>query len=296
MDLASWQKLDRVLQYLGDRAIYVYFFDGFFPNIPPRFPDNPIKERAYLRYALARIGAYWNVTHNIAFEFSEFMTVTRLNRIGRYIKEIDPFNLLLTVHDTQDFDALVQREDWIDTANLQYHEGRAGTASTANAFALAHYFGKPVLSTEVVWEGSGKLTGDQVWRGAWGVLLAGSFPLYLDLGEGKAHRYLKIMFDFMERIPYWTMSPHNELVDSGKFCLANPGKEYVVYAESGGVMSVDLSAASGVLSVEWLNPRTGERTAAGTVPGGARQSFTPPLETADNDWVLHLGSSSNPRD
>jgi hypothetical protein len=299
MDLVSWHKLDRVLQYLGDRGIYVYFFDGFFPNIPPHFPDNPIKERAYLRYALARIGAYWNVTHNIAFEFSEFMSVIRLNRIGRYIKEIDPFNLLLTVHDTQNFDGLVQREDWIETANLQYDEGRAGTASTSNAFVLAHYFGKPVLSTEVVWEGDGKLTGDQVRCGAWGVLLAGSFSLYgeflpLDSGEGKAHPYLKIMFDFMERIPYWTMSPHNELVDSGKVCLANPGKEYVIYAESGGVVSVDLSSVSGVLSVEWLNPSTGERIAAGTVPGGAHQSFTPPFETADSDWVLHLGGLSHP--
>jgi hypothetical protein len=299
MDLAMWHKLDRVLQYLGDHGIYVYFFDGFFPNIPPHFPDNPIKERVYLRYALARIGAYWNVTHNIAFEFSEFISVTRLNRIGRYIKEIDPFNLLLTVHDTQDFAGLVQREDWIDAANLQYDAGRAGTASASNAFALAHYFGKPVLSTEVVWEGGGKLIGDQLRRGAWGVLLAGSFALYgefsLDFGAGQAHQYLKIMFDFMERIPYWTMSPHNELVDSGKFCLANPGKEYVIYAESGGVISVDLSAAKGALSVEWLNPHTGERTAAGAVPGGSRQNFKPPLETADSDWVLHLGGSSHPR-
>jgi hypothetical protein len=300
MNLASWHKLDRVLQYLGERGIYVYFFDGFFPNIPPRFPDNPVKERAYLRYVLARIGVYWNVTHNIAFEFSEFMSVTRLNRIGRYIKEIDPFNLLLTVHDTQNFAGVVQHEDWIDAANLQYDEGRAGTASTANAFVLAHYFGKPVLSTEVVWEGGGKLTGDQVRRGAWGVLLAGSFSLHgeflpLDLGKGKAHRYLEIMFDFMQRIPYWTMSPHNELVDSGKFCLANPGQEYIIYAESGGIVSVDLSAATGVLSVEWLNPRTGERTAAGVAPGGAHQSFTPPLETGESDWVLHLSILSHPR-
>lgn len=199
---------------------------------------------------------------------------------------------------TQDFDGLVRDENWIDAANLQYDAGKARTASTANGFALAHYLGKPVLSTEVIWEGGDKLTSDQVRRGAWGVLLAGSFPLYgeffpLAYGASQAHRYLKIMFDFMERIPYWTMSPHNELVDSGKFCLANPGKGYVIYADSGGVVSVDLSAATGTISVEWLNPRTGELTAAGAVPGGARQSFTPPLETGD--WVLHLGISSHPR-
>jgi Domain of unknown function (DUF5060)/Putative collagen-binding domain of a collagenase/Protein of unknown function (DUF4038)/Dolichyl-phosphate-mannose-protein mannosyltransferase len=304
-DLASWRKLDRVLQYLAARNIYVYFFDGLFPNIAPRFPDNPIKERAYLRYALARIGAYWNVTHNITFEFSEFMPAARLNRIGRYLREIDPFNLLLTVHDTQDFDILVQREEWIDSANLQYDAGRAGTASISNAFALAHHVGKPLLSTEVVWEGGDKLNGDQVRRGAWGVLLAGSFFLYGEFnlggigvgnfGLGAAHPFLKIMFDFMESIPYWTMRPHNELVDRGQFCLANPGKEYIVYAETGGVITVDLSAASETLPVEWLNPRTGQRTPAGTVTGGTRQSFKPPHETTDGDWVLHVGGSSQPR-
>jgi hypothetical protein len=305
MDLASWHKLDRVLQYLRDRDIYVYFFDGFFPNISPRFPDNPIKERVYLRYALARIGAYWNVTHNIAFEFSEFMPVARLNRIGHYIKEIDPFNLLLTVHDTQDSNDLVRNESWLDFANLQYKAGTATDAAISNPFVIGRFQGKPVAGTEVVWEGPDKLKADQVRRGAWGILMAGGFFLYGefnlggtgvgDFGSGKAHPFLKIMLDFMEAVPYWTMNPHNELVDRGNFCLANPGKEYIVYAETGGVITVDLSHASGTLAVEWLNPRTGHRTAAGTATGGARQSFRPPLETINGDWVLHLGGSSEPR-
>jgi hypothetical protein len=298
MDVASWRKLDRVLEYLRDRDIYVYFFDGFFPNIAPRFPDNPIRERLYLRYALARLGAYSNVTHNITFEFSEFMAPSRLNRIGRYIKEIDPFNLLLTAHDTQDFAGLVEREPWLDYANLQYREGTAGSADTSNQFVAGNFYGKPVAATEMVWEGRNKLDAEQVRRGAWGILMAGGFFLYGefdlggtgvgDFGLGKAHPFLKIMLDYMESVPYWEMNPHNELVvERGSFCLANPGKEYVIYVESGGAVTADLSAASGSLSVKWLNPRTGELTSVGAVKGGGPQIFTSPL-TSEGDWVLHL--------
>jgi hypothetical protein len=297
MDLTSWRKLDRVLQYLQERDIYVYFFDGFFPNIAPRFPDNPIKERAYLRYALARIGAYWNVTHNIAFEFGEFMPAARLNRIGRYIKEIDPFKLLLTVHDTQDASALIKSASWLDSANLQYKEGTAGSAGISNAFVANHFYGKPVAGTELVWEGRGKLNVEEVRRGGWGIVMAGGFFLYGefnlggtgvgDFGLGKAHPFLKVMFDFMESIPYWTMSPHNELVDSGNFCLSDPGKEYVIYAEHGGPISIDLSRAPRELQVSWLNPRTGESMAAGKVGGGMKQDFINPAGDS-NDWVLHL--------
>jgi len=296
MDLASWQKLDRVLRYLQDRGVYVYFFDGLFPNIAPRFPDDPLLENAYIRYALARAGVYWNVTHNVAFEFSEFMPISRLKRIGRYIKAIDPFKLLLTVHDTQDFGGLVQDEQWLDVANLQYHGGTAGDAGISNALVAGNSFGKPVAATEMVWEGADKLTAEQVRRGAWGILLAGGFFLYGefnlggigvgDFGLGKAQRSVSVMLDVMESIPYWTMMPRNDLVDSGDYCLASPGTEYVVYSESSEPVSLDLSDARGTLSVEWIKPDTGERFPVGAVTGGSRRTFTSPTETLTGDWVL----------
>jgi hypothetical protein len=281
--------------------------------------------------------------------------MSRLNRIGRNVEHINPFGLLLTVHDTQSFigsnsvprylanyfhyhvrwgvcglleaswfldsseirrllqsfsrwmlsqfldpqglNSKLENETWLDFANLQYDAGQACTASFSNPFVVHHFSGKPVAATEVVWEGGGKLNGNQVRRGAWGILMASGFFLYGefnvsgtgvgDFGLGAAHPFLKIMFDFMESVPYWTMSPHNELVNAGEFCLANRGKEYVVYAEQGGPISVDLSDASGDLQVTWLNPRTGENIAAGKVGGGIKQNFINPASDR-NDWVLHI--------
>jgi hypothetical protein len=300
-DLASWHKMDRVLKYLQERQIYVYFFDGFFPKYSPRFPDDPVTEQLYLRYALSRMGVYWNVLHNIAFEFSHYMPTSRVKRIGRYIDSIDPFNLLLTVHDTQDFNQLVEQETWLDLSNVQYYMGTADSASVSNAFILNQFPGKPVAATEVVWEGTQKLYPEQVRRGAWGILTAGSFFLYGEFdingrgvgefGAGQAHPFLKILFDFIEDIPYWTMSPHNNLVNARAFCLANPGRDYVIYAEEGGPITVDLSAAWSSFEAQWVNPRTGERTRIGKVIGGTIQTFTNPSDDK-NDWVLHIYSLS----
>ena len=294
-DLRAWNKLDRVMKYLHDRHIYVYNFDGFFPNIPPHFPDDINKERLYLRYAIARIGIYWNLVHNITFEFSEIFSEFRLKRIGYYIKDIDPFGILLTVHDTQDYVSFTKNQPWLDLVNLQYDAGRAGSARVSNSFIQRSYIGKPVAATEMVWEGGGKLNGEQVRKGGWGILMAGGFFLYgeffpLDLGEGKANPYLKIMYDFMERIPYWTMDPHNELVNHGNLCLANPGEEYVVYAENGESIKVDISDVKGQVKVEWLNPRIGLRI-SGKQSADCKICWYQNPSHDTEDWVLHIKKS-----
>lgn len=60
---------------------------------------------------------------------------------------------------------------------------------------------------------------------------------------------------------------------------------------SGGITTVDLSAASGrKLSVRWFNPRTGKFQSAEAVQGGnGTQKFKPPFA---GDSVLHLRSNS----
>jgi chitodextrinase len=77
-------------------------------------------------------------------------------------------------------------------------------------------------------------------------------------------------------------------LSSTGYCLAQTpatGAEYLVYAPSGGTFTVNLSATSRVLNVEWLNPSTGTITSAGTITGGSSKSFTTPF---GGDAVLYL--------
>jgi hypothetical protein len=87
-----------------------------------------------------------------------------------------------------------------------------------------------------------------------------------------------------DRVDLAAMTPRADLASTG-YCLAAPGKEYLVYLPEGGAVTVDLSAASNDLAVEWLDPTAGKTFTASAVPGGARREITAPF---DGDAVLLL--------
>jgi hypothetical protein len=78
------------------------------------------------------------------------------------------------------------------------------------------------------------------------------------------------------RMDLAAMTPRNSLA-STKYCLANPGREYLVYLPSGGEVSVDLSAGEELLAVEWFDPRRGKTIEAPGVHGGQQRTFTAPF-------------------
>jgi chitodextrinase len=102
-------------------------------------------------------------------------------------------------------------------------------------------------------------------------------------------RNIGYMLDYANgRLDLEKMTPHGNLASTG-YCLANAaamGAEYLVYASSGGTFTVNLSATTRPILVEWLNPSTGEVTSAGSVTGGSSaRSFTAPFS---GDAVLYL--------
>jgi hypothetical protein len=89
---------------------------------------------------------------------------------------------------------------------------------------------------------------------------------------------------YAEKMNMEEMVPHNDLA-STQYCLANPGKEYLVYLPDGGKVTVDLSQEPGAFAVEWFNPRTGTSTDGGMSSGGGKVDFTAPFH---GDAVLYL--------
>jgi hypothetical protein len=80
--------------------------------------------------------------------------------------------------------------------------------------------------------------------------------------------------------------PHGELASTG-FCLADPGKEYLVYLPQGGEVSVDLSGVSRQFQTEWIHPTEGTVIPAEPTAGGRRQTLKSPVPA---DAVLYLTS------
>jgi hypothetical protein len=81
--------------------------------------------------------------------------------------------------------------------------------------------------------------------------------------------------------------PSDHLVSAG-FCLAEPGREYVVFLDEAQPVFVDLSGLTSPARAEWFHPFTGERRDAGMVAGG-KAMLTPPNGWNDVPVALHVG-------
>ncbi len=137
--------------------------------------------------------------------------------------------------------------------------------------------------------------GNQAW--VWKSFLRGHNPIFMDPYKGRVvlgkrfdpkfdpiRRSMGYTLKYANRMNLVDMVPHNELA-STKYCLADPGQEYLVYLPSGGAVTVDLSAAKGSLLVEWFNPTTGARRKGKKITGGAKRKFTAPFR---GDAVLYI--------
>ena len=146
--------------------------------------------------------------------------------------------------------------------------------------------------------------GDRAW--VWKSFCRGLNPIFMDPvgpqpGNGAVlpnpndlpafepvRRAMGHTLAYADRMDLAAMVPRNDLA-STRYCLANPGTEYLVYLPEGGEVTVDLSGAPGGIDGEWFNPETGEETAAARTIGGDRRGFAAPF---DGDAVLYLKAES----
>lgn len=66
-----------------------------------------------------------------------------------------------------------------------------------------------------------------------------------------------------------------------------------MYLPEGGEVTVDLSAVSGPVAVEWLDPRSGDTPQGQSTSGGEKRPFQPPFP-GDAVLYLHSVGSSEP--
>jgi hypothetical protein len=68
--------------------------------------------------------------------------------------------------------------------------------------------------------------------------------------------------------------------------LADPGRDYLVWAPAGGSIALDLSDRTETFALGWVDPKTGKATAAETpVRGGRRLELCPPADGPAVIWL-----------
>lgn len=281
-----WQAFDQRVEYMNQKGIVVGFMLAWASDGWNKF-NTESQVKRYAQYVIDRYSTY-NLIWITEGEYEESNLPGGHNKLGNYFKDNDPYNHPITIHTVNTSADDFGHKAW---HTVIYQQTGAPGKITADRI-----YNKPVINSEFGYEGD--QTADELRKDEWEIVVRGGFFVYGNTGtyhynasmteenlNSSGTLYSTILYNFFTQKTRWSeMKPDNSLVSIG-FCLANLGQEYVIYLPKGGSIMVNLAAASGDLSAEWFNPRTGLTTAAGIVTGGENSNFTAP---DSNDWVLHI--------
>lgn len=315
-----WQKAERLLRHARDRDVIVsviFFLDGRDPGVDPfgKAKAGGDDEQRYYRYGLARHASFSNVMWDVTNEYHLFRDEPWVERMAKLIKSTDPYGHLLSVHGHGEF--RFRTSPWVDFAMYQSWDEAGGHAFMLKNRQLQAKTGRPMpqVNEEYGYEdhyptrwGGGKKpparSADNRRRLAWGIVMAGGYQTTgerADRGTGKppdtgggwingrgddamtmltgyAH-----MVACFEQFRWWTADPRDDLVNAGAFCLAEPGRQYLVYLPAGKPVTVQLEG--GPFRARWFNPRTGAWT---ELPPARGPAWTSPTPADAGDWALLL--------
>lgn len=242
-------------------------------------------QAAYIRQVVDTVNDQDNVLYEVINEGGEkdwdWWVVRTLRDYERRLPKQHPVGI--TGHGAEDVPSMLDSPaDWISPGS------RDGYRDDPPAWE-----GKKVslLDTDHIW-GVG---GNQGW--VWKSFLRGHNPIFMDPYDGSVlgkrfdprwepvRRSLGQVRRLAGGLDLAAMTPRDDLA-STKYCLADPGKAYVVYLPGGGQAKVTLTKV-GRFAVQWIRPSTGQAVAAEAAAGGADREFTAPF---DGDAVLHLSA------
>ena len=280
MNPPFWRHLDEIISYMHQRGILAHLMIEVHNkgvNWPGRGQGN---DDRYWRYVIARYQAYGNVIWNLSKEMWKVDDPEYWESRVDLVRQLDAYGHLLTAHDVT-----LERGDFLAD---QHHENFH--AHILHERARRAW---PVMNVEYGYEPGPIPTypvitlSDEMRCRTWEIVTGGGYPVFyyadtawdvVDLSllpEG--YRTFHIVRRVVERLLYWEMEPHDNLVDRG-YCLAKPGEAYLIYLPEGGRVHLDVGEVSWKQKrpqATWVDPRTGLEIAAGPLRSGLNSFMTP---------------------
>jgi hypothetical protein len=135
-----------------------------------------------------------------------------------------------------------------------------------------------VSDTDHLWGHTG---GDNIW--VWKSFVRGLNVLFMEellpspTWQDSARQAMGQVRRLADRVDLAAMKPE-EALSATRYCLANRGREYLVFQSNKGEFAVDLKDAAGAMfQVEWLNVNADRTIAAKPIAGGSSRTFTTPF-------------------
>lgn len=312
-NVAYYQRWDRMLAYARSKDMVMsVILDWNDSKVHPVALSDD--ERRYYAYTAARLGAFSNVTWDLGDDISSFRSLAWSHEMGSLLVEhLDPYHHLASDHPVDNAQQdrgsawfgftsfqqwtrpvhgwmLDQRKQQAATGRIipqtneeygyqdhyprwspNYPDGQSADADRRAAWEIAMAGGYQTTG-ETAKRGTG------VWPDTGGGWVNGRGDSSMTMLMGYAH-----MVDFFTSFAWWLTNPDDTLVTAGDYCLADPGKTYVIYLPKGGAATAKLEPGS--YRASWFNPRSGQYTPLDEAHGRQWRSPTAP---DSSDWVALL--------
>jgi hypothetical protein len=309
-NVSYWQKFERMLRFARERDMNISLVlqMGDSKIYPAAGSDD---EHRFIRYAVARFGAFSNITWDLGDDLDFFRDEKWTHETGILLSEWDPYKHLETTHPTKivyqdrssSWFGFTSYQEWsrdqhrlmLESRKLQQKAGRIIPQTNEEYGYEDHY---------PLWATPGSESADELRRTAWDIVMAGGYQtagetarrgtnIWPDLGggwmNGRGDDTMTMFLgyghivEFMTSFEWWKTDPHDELVNNGNYCLAEPGRTYAVYLPRGGRATIQLQ--SGHYQAYWFSAMTGEKI---DLPDVDVASWTSPASPDHNDWALLL--------
>jgi hypothetical protein len=310
-NLAYWQRFDRMLRFARENDMNISLVldmgDGI---VHPEAGGED--ERRFIRYAVNRFAAFSNITWDLGDDLDHYRDEKWTHETGMLIQQLDPYKHLETSHPANTNEHQDRTSPWFGFTSYQ-EWSRNQHALILGSRKLQEKTGRIIPQTNEEygyeehyphWAAPGSDSADVLRRTAWDIVMAGGYQtsgesvkrgtnVWPDTGGGWMNgrgddtqtMFLGYghMVDFFTSFEWWKTNPHDELVTAGNYCLADPGKTYVVYLPHGGTTTVQLG--KGIYKASLMNATTGERI---ELPDVQDAPWTTPEEAKEFDWAILL--------
>jgi hypothetical protein len=310
-NLPYWQKWERMLRFAREHDVIISVIQDISTHSAQPAVSSE-DERRYLRYAVARLGAFSNVNWDLGDDLDSFRDEKWAHETGTLLEGWDPYKHLATSHPVHrehqdrasDWFGFTSIQDWSRRQHALMLEEREIQKKTGRII--------PQTNEEYGYEDhyphwAPKPDGDSaetLRRTAWEIAMAGAYGtagetarrgvnIWPDTGGGWINgrgddtmvmlKGYEHMVDFFTSFEWWKTEPHDELVNNGAWCLAKPGEIYAVYLPNEGNVTVHLEP--GNYEGEWFSAFTGERVPLPPVSG---TDWTSPKSPGWLDWAILL--------
>ncbi len=310
-NVAYWQKWERMLRYAREHDMIISAVLDIATH-DDHVPAGSEDEHRYIRYAVARLSAYSNLTYDLGDDLDSFRDEKWAHETGTLIESWDPYKHLASSHPVNiahqdrasDWMGFTSIQEWsrrqhelmLEQRQIQLKTGRIIPQANEEYGYEDHY---PQWAPAPPGD-----SADTLRRTAWDIAMAGAYGtagetcrrgtnIWPNTGGGWINgrgddsmvmlKGYDHMVDFLTSFEWWKTEPHDELVDKAAYCLAKPGEVYAVYLPKGGKVTVKL--APGNYDAKWFNANTGETV---SLPSAEGPAWTSPEAPGWLDWALLL--------